>query len=53
MALAAENPPKYGTSDRPILPGDRLQVKVTRSDPRQDKVYLQEVFNHALELIDA
>ncbi len=40
------------TFDRPILPGDRLQVKVTRSDPRQDKVYLQEVFNHAPELID-
>ncbi len=41
------------TIDRPIAPGDRLQVRVTRSDPRQDKVYLQEVFNHAPEQIEA
>ncbi len=41
------------TIDRPIAPGDRLQLRVTRSDPRQDKVYLQEVFNHAPEQIEA
>ena len=41
------------TFDRPIMPGDRLQLRVLRSDPRRDIVELQEVFNHQQELIDA
>jgi len=41
------------TLDRPIMPGDRLQLRVLRSDPRRDIVELQEVFNHQQELIDA
>ena len=35
--------------DRPITPGERLQVRVVRADPRRDHVFLQEVFNHMPE----
>jgi exoribonuclease-2 len=38
--------------DRPISPGDRLQLRVLRSDPRRDQVDLQEVYNHLPEQVE-
>lgn len=32
--------------DRPISPGDRLQIRVLRADPRRDQIDFQEVYNH-------
>jgi exoribonuclease II len=38
--------------DRPIAPGDRLQLKVMRADPRRDLIDFQEVHNHNPESIE-
>jgi exoribonuclease II len=38
--------------DRPISPGDRLQLKVLRADPRRDLIDFQEVHNHNLEQME-